>query len=71
MKKIDQQVNDLIPISESVRILEEQFPWLAGLKWNSKSDDENEEGIENNGENSKPSDTPGKPGKRRRNQAHR
>ena len=70
MKKIDQQVNDLIPISESVRILEEQFPWLAGLKWNSKSDDENE-GIENNGENSKSSDTPGKPGKRRRNQAHR
>ena len=47
MKKIDQDVADLIPISESVKLLDEQYPWLANLKWNSKEDEESSEEDKN------------------------
>jgi hypothetical protein len=40
MKKLDQKILDLIPISESVKILEEQFPHLRDIKWNSKEDED-------------------------------
>jgi len=43
VKKIDEEVALLIPISVSVKQLDEQFEWLRDLVWNSKSDEEDSE----------------------------
>lgn len=45
LKKEEQKkLEELIPISESVKLLDEKYPHLRGIKWNDKSDEK--EGIE-------------------------
>lgn len=38
----NRDIGDLIPISESVRILDETYPHLRSIKWNESSDEEDE-----------------------------
>lgn len=43
MGRVKQQdADNLIPISESVRILDERYEHLRNLVWNSRDDDEDE-----------------------------
>ncbi len=40
MKKIEKEIAELIPISDSVKLIDEQFPHLIGIRWNSREDEE-------------------------------
>jgi hypothetical protein len=42
-KKEEQAPEDLIPIGDSVKLLDERYPHLRGIRWNSKDDEEEEE----------------------------
>ncbi len=43
-KELEEEVRDKIPISVSIKQLNEQFPWLRDINWN------NREGEDENGE---------------------
>lgn len=45
-KREEKALEDLIPISESVKLLDEKYPWLRNIRWNAREDEE-EENIEN------------------------
>ena len=40
MSNADRELGEKVPIWVSVQQLDEQFPWLANLCWNTKEDEE-------------------------------
>jgi hypothetical protein len=50
-----QDVDDLIPISESVRILDEKYEHLRNISWNSRDDEEDDKPIKRGSKLSKQS----------------
>lgn len=43
MTKVDKEVADLIPIADSVRLLDEKYEHLRNIAWNQHQDEEEKE----------------------------